>query len=245
MMNPAIILVGADKGGVGKTTVTRALLDYLAANNVFTRAFDTESPRGTLARFHPIGTEVVDVSLTTDQMRIIDTLATADTKVSIVDARAGSFLPTLRRFHEMGFLDAAQEGHFTFVVFHILGPSISSLNEIGEAAEYLDDAYYFLTKNFINETSFFEWDPATYKSYFRKIKHAVEVTIPKLDEHAYEQVEVAGVPFSSFVTNKNADGEPAQFSFVLRGYVRNWFRQITAEFDRIRLLEILAGKVPA
>ena len=53
-MKPAVILVGADKGGVGKTTVSRVLLDYLAANNVLTRAFDTETPRGTLNRFIPI-----------------------------------------------------------------------------------------------------------------------------------------------------------------------------------------------
>jgi CO dehydrogenase nickel-insertion accessory protein CooC1 len=28
MAKPALILVGADKGGVGKTTVARTLLDY-------------------------------------------------------------------------------------------------------------------------------------------------------------------------------------------------------------------------
>ncbi len=241
-MNPTIIMVGADKGGVGKTTVTRALLDYLAANNILTRAFDTESPRGTLKRFHQVGTEIVDVTLTTDQMKIIDTLTSADTKVSIIDVRAGSMLPTLKAFHEMGFLSAAQEGHYTFIVFHILGPSIASLSEIGEAALYLDDTHYFLTKNFINEARFFEWDQATYKSYLRKIKNPEEVSIPKLDEHAYEQVEVAGVPFSSFMNNKNANGEPANFSFVLRGYVKNWFKQVTSEFDRIQLLDIIAGK---
>src|ERR1700755_815868 len=48
MAKPAVIVVGADKGGVGKTTVSRTVLDYFSANNVQTRAFDTESPRGTL-----------------------------------------------------------------------------------------------------------------------------------------------------------------------------------------------------
>lgn len=28
---PAVIIVGADKGGVGKTTVARTMLDYFAA----------------------------------------------------------------------------------------------------------------------------------------------------------------------------------------------------------------------
>ena len=42
MAKPAVVVVGADKGGVGKTTVSRTLLDYFSANNVPTRAFDTE-----------------------------------------------------------------------------------------------------------------------------------------------------------------------------------------------------------
>ena len=75
MAKPAVILVGADKGGVGKTTVSRALLDYFIAHNIPTRAFDTESPKGTLKRFHPDVTEVVDMHSTADQMKIFDTLS--------------------------------------------------------------------------------------------------------------------------------------------------------------------------
>ncbi|MGA6932295.1 MAG: hypothetical protein WBZ35_23585, partial [Pseudolabrys sp.] len=40
-----------------------------------------------------------------------------------------------------------------FVVFHILGPSIASLDEIAETASYLGDAKYFMVKNFIKTGS--------------------------------------------------------------------------------------------
>ena len=73
-MKPVVLMVGADKGGVGKTTVTRTVLDYLAAKNTLVRAFDAEYPRGTLQRFHPDVTEVVDVTTAADQMKMIDTL---------------------------------------------------------------------------------------------------------------------------------------------------------------------------
>ena len=89
MAKPAVIVVGADKGGVGKTTVSRTLLDYFSANNVATRAFDTESPRGTLKRFHPDVTEIVDMTTTTDQMKIFDTLNSASPSVTVIDVRAG------------------------------------------------------------------------------------------------------------------------------------------------------------
>jgi hypothetical protein len=244
MAKPTVVVVGADKGGVGKTTVTRTLLDYFTAHHVTARAFDTEAPRGTLHRFHPDTTEIVDVTSVSDQMRIFDTLSTADASVTVIDVRAGLLSPTLRSLRDIGFLDAAKKGQLTFVVFHILGSSIASLNEIEETAAFTGDARHFLVKNFINTASFFEWDEATHSSYFKKIKDAVEITIPKLNEMAFEQVELASVPFLTFVANKGPKGEAANYSFVLRGYVRHWLGNVWAEYDRVKLNDIVAASTP-
>jgi hypothetical protein len=242
MAKPAVIVVGADKGGVGKTTVSRTVLDYFNANNIPTRAFDTESPRGTLKRFHPEITEIVDFTTTSDQMRIFDTLNTATSNVTVIDVRAGLLSPALGQLRDIGFLDAARSGQITFAVFHILGPSIASLDEIAETANFMDGAKYFLVKNFINNTSFFEWDEATYNAYFKRIKNATEITIPKLNEMAYEQVEVSSVPFLKFVANKGPSDETANYSFVLRGYVRHWLSNVWGEYDRIKLTDIVGSK---
>jgi hypothetical protein len=242
MAKPTVILVGADKGGVGKTTVARTLLDYLSAHQVPVRAFDTESPRGTLKRFHPDVTEVVDATQVTDQMKIFDTLGSDTSKVTVIDVRAGLLSPTLKALSEIGLLDSAKKGQINFVVFHILGPSIASLEEIAETANTVGDANYFLVKNFINNTTFFEWDPATYNSYFSRIKGAAEITVPKLNEMACEQVEVASTPFVGFVANKDARGENANYSFVLRGYVRHWLGNVWGEFDRVNLMDLVAPK---
>jgi hypothetical protein len=240
MSKPTVILVGADKGGVGKTTVSRALLDYFIAHNVPTRAFDTEAPKGTLKRFHPDLTDVVDITSIADQMKMFDTLSAADAQVTVIDIRAGLLSPTLRALRDIGLLDAAKKSQLTFGVFHILGPSIASLDEIKETAAFMGDASYFLVKNFINNTTFFEWDPNTHNSYFKAIKDARELVIPKLNEMACEQVEVAAVPYVSFVANKGPHGENASYSFVLRGYVRHWLGNVWAEFDRVNLIDLVA-----
>jgi hypothetical protein len=239
MAKPTIIVVGADKGGVGKTTVSRTLLDYFTAHQVPTRAFDSEAPKGTLKRFHPDVTDVVDVTSIPDQMRIFDTLS--DASVTVIDVRAGLLSPTLRALRDIGFLDAVKKGQFTFLVFHILGSSIASLNEIEDTSQFTGDAKYFLVKNYFNNTTFFEWDQATHANYFKKLKDAVEITIPKLNEMAYEQVEVASVPFLTFVANKAPKGDSANYSFVLRGYVRHWLGNVWAEYDRIKLNDIIAS----
>ena len=241
-MKPSVILVGADKGGVGKTTVSRALLDYLAINNIITRAFDTEYPRGTLHRFHPQETTIVDLQSTSDQMRILDTLNTAQVKVSVIDIRAGGLLLAMQALEDTGFLDAVAAGEFDFLIYHVLGSSIASLEEIDEIAPYVQDGQYFLVKNHVNDTTFFEWDPITHRRYFEKIETAGEITIPKLNEMAYEQVEIAATPFSTFVADRTAEGDPAGHSFVLRGYVRTWLHKIAEEFDRVGLLSQLAPR---
>src|SRR6202163_2114624 len=240
MAKPTVIIVGADKGGVGKTTVARTLLDYFIAHQIPARAFDTEAPKGTLKRFHPDATDIVDINLVPDQMKIFDTLNSAEASVTVIDVRAGLMAQTLRALRDFGFIDAARKGQITFAVFHILGPTIASLDEIADTAAYLGDAKYFLVKNFINNTHFFQWDEETHNSYFKKIKDAVEITIPKLNEMAIEQVDLASVPFVTFIANKKRNGEPATYSFVLRGYVRHWLGNVWAEYDRIRLHDIVS-----
>src|SRR5499433_547687 len=245
MTKPAVVLIGGDKGGVGKTTVARTLLDYFVRQQLRVRAFDTEVPRGTLKRFHPDVTDVVDINLVPDQMRIFDTVNSTDATVSLIDVRASLLSPTLAALRNIGFIEAAKKGHITLVLFHILGPSIASLDEIAETAALLGDARYFMVKNFINNTHYFEWDEKTHSAYFKSVKNAGEITIPKLNEMATEQVELASTPFTAFINNKKPNGDPTTYSFVLRGYVRHWLDGVWAEYDRAGIADILGGKKSA
>ena len=149
----------------------------------------------------------------------------------------------MQALEDTGFLDAVHEDEFDFVIFHVLGPSIASLEEIEEIAPYVEDGHYFMVKNHVNDTTFFEWDPITHRKYFEKVETAGEITIPKLNEMSYEQVEIAGTPYSTFVADRTAEGDPAGHSFVLRGYVRTWQTKIADEFDRVGLLNLLAPRV--
>jgi hypothetical protein len=244
-MKPMVLMIGADKGGVGKTTIARTLLDYLGAKNTLARAFDTEHPRGTLKRFHPGITEIVNITTAADQMKILDTLTTSQVKVNIIDIRAGLLSPTLKAFTDIGFFDFVRAGDFNFGLFHVVGSSVASLDEIGDVIPYVGGEHYFVVKNFINDTSFFEWNPTIYKNYFKMVKNAAELTIPKLNEMAYEQVELAGVPFATFIANKTMQGQPGNYSLVLRGYVRTWLNQVCAEYDRVALLDRIYDRASA
>ncbi len=50
------------------------------------------------------------------------------------------------------------------------------------------------------------------------------------------------MPFLKFVANKGTHDEAANYSFVLRGYVRHWLANVWSEFDRIKLTDIVGAK---
>lgn len=239
-VKPTVILVGADKGGVGKSTVARFILDFLGQNRIRARAFDTEAPRGTLYHFHPDETTIVDLTSTSDQMKIFDTLMTSPQRVSLIDVRAGGLTPVLGTLEEIGFFDAVKAGEFGFILLHVLGPSLSSLDEIEIVAPYVRDADYFIVKNHVNDSTFFEWDPQTHGKYFENVRAAGEITVPQLDAQAYEKVEVASTPFSTFVADRTADGQPAHHSFVLKGKVYSWLNRVAEAFETVGILDLLA-----
>jgi hypothetical protein len=243
-MKPTLILVGADKGGVGKTTLSRALLDFIARKDVPARAFDTECPRGSLKRFHPDITEVIDFTDVADQMKVLDTLDSTDARVTLIDLKAGNLSLSLDTFDRIGVLEAARNGQFNLGLFHVVGSSIASLEEISEVARYVNGMEYIVARNAVNDTNFFEWDQKTYKKYFSRLNSAHEIDIPKLNEMAYEQVDLAGLTFRDFIDNKGANGAAGNHSFVLRGYVRKWCADLDLELERLQLIKSLTGSKP-
>jgi CobQ/CobB/MinD/ParA family nucleotide binding protein len=222
-MAPLVIIVGADKGGVGKTTIARTLLDYFKAQGVTFRALDTEAPQGVLKRFFPDNTEVVDLTRSDGQMRVFDTLKTA--QVTIIDVRAGLLSPTLRTLAEIGFLNGVREGRLKITVLHVLGSTQASFDEIKAMAALVEGSKHFLVTNHINDT--------TYLGLSEEMKKAGDgiIDIPKLNELAAEYVDTAGVSFESFIANETN-------SAVMRGYVKNWMGRVFQAFDGATLAQI-------
>lgn len=232
MSKPMLILIGADKGGVGKTTVARAVLDYFNASGLTWRAFDSEAPTGVLKRFFPRGTDVVDLAEVTDQMRIFDTL-TPDC-VTVVDLRAGALSALLKTLGDVGLFDLVRSGAVELVVMHVLGASVASFAEVRETAGLAAGAKHILVRNHVNAATFFEWDAASGDVLASSGACGV-IDIPQLAERANEDVDHWGVPFRSFAAGERVDGSPALYSFVLKGLVKTWLKAAFAEFDRVGL----------
>lgn len=217
---PVIILVGADKGGVGKTTVARALADWLRASKP--RLIDTQVPAGDFRGFYP-SAEVLDLASTTGQMQIFD----RPVPLTIIDVSAGLLARTVAMFERVGILKDVRAGSVRLVLFYLLGPSVASLSEVVEANKTIAGKLeLFFVKNHINATEYYGWEKdARFGEALTAMKPRM-IDVPQLDEIAAESVQQRGQPFNSFVTD-------SANSRILRGYVSDWIARVGAEFNRV------------
>lgn len=226
-----LIMFGADKGGVGKTTLARAFLDQLNSKGITSTAYDTEPDPGVLRRFYP-SAKSIDVSVARGQVEIFDAAPTAG--ITVVDLKATSLSRVLASMRDAGLLKDVHAGKLIFRVVHILGSTEASMREIEATRAILaEGGEHILVKNRATDGHFFEWDSTAYKSFFEKADAGCLLDIPHLDGMACDAVELSGQPFAQFIDDpKN--------SRTLRGKVEHWRGLVWAEFDRAKLAN-LAG----
>ena len=231
MAKPLAILVGGDKGGTGKTTVARALADYLQTRGANTKLFDGEYPAGDLRRFAKA--DVVDVSKLAGQRAVFDTID----GVTVLDIRAAQLSPTLRALDAAHLLDDVRAGNLNLALLHVLSPTDRSFGEIAEAARMIGaGARHFLIKNYAGDGGFEEWeDDARFSQQLRQMA-AATITIPHLAAECRDAVEKLGISFQTFARNSS-------YSRILRGNIRTWLDEIFRDFDKAGLGELVAGAV--
>lgn len=227
-MIPTLILVGADKGGVGKTTITRILLDYLKDKGARPSVYDTE---GALRRFYSYA-KPVDIETVAGQMEIFDAVPTAG--LTVVDMKAGSLSPTLRAMRNAGKLDKTDQGKERLVILHVLGSNKQSMEEIVDTHALLAEGgeHVLIENHAAKDGTFFKWHDDTRKSFFQFVTPAAQFEVPHLDTLASEDVDRCGSSFAGYI--KNA-GEKKHSDYLSR-IVRHWRDLSYPRFDELKLV---------
>ncbi len=234
-LKPTLILVGAQKGGVGKTTTARLLMNYLEATRRSHIAFDTEYPAGSLARFYPQHTELLDIAEVSSQMRIFDSLASAtDNSVFLVDMRAGFFFSLIDIFDNLMLFREARDGAFNLIFLHVMGSTVESINEVQAALPRFDGARHVVVRNPANGADLSAWDASDVRDTFER-QGGMEISIAPLHPLAFQAIDEAGATFRDFIDNKLPNGVDANFSYTLRAYTKNWLIHSMVQLDKLKI----------
>lgn len=225
MSKPSIVVVGADKGGVGKTTVARTICDYWDWKKAPLKSYDGQWPQGNLVRFN--AAEVVNLSTVDGQMNAFDGLSQSPT--IMLDLPAGMLSITLDAMDKAQLTGEVQDGNVNLTIMHIVGSNMASINEIADIyAKMGKGVRYFLVKNYASkDADFFEWDKdAAVQALLDRWKDQV-VTVPHMEGRIYEAIEKAGGSFTSHGAGP--------WSWM-RGSIRGWCMRVWQEYERVSLL---------
>lgn len=188
-MVATVIFVGADKGGVGKSFLSRVAMSFLPEG---TRAVDMEA-RQTLSRYYPDALRL-DPDKTDDQMKLFDQLPA----VTLIDLPARTTTRTLKSLQRLGLLDDAKAKRIDIRLLQVLGPTTESIDEVTDAAAQLDDATHYTIKNMVSPNSqFFDFD----EKLFRALNVRSLGTFPHLDDRTKEAVDARAQTFRAFVAD--------------------------------------------
>jgi hypothetical protein len=201
-----LILVTGDKGGTGKSTFSRGLLDVLIHHGVKVAAYDGDRRNSQLFRHYRSlegGVTQLDVMETGGADRLLDDMESGVAPVMLVDlpAGAGAALENFER--ETGFLEGATELGYKVTLVSVLSPVRDSVNALRVLMEEMGEMpRYVAVKNlhFGSDTQFELFDESKVKQELLR-RDGLILSLPKLFGETYSLVDNKSLTFRQASTD--------------------------------------------
>jgi hypothetical protein len=224
----AIILVGGDKGGVGKSTVARAIADYLAEKAVTFTGYDGDDTNPTFLRFFPEAVRIHTKSVKGFEP-LINGLE-AEPSHQLVDLGAGTSIVLTHFADQTGFIDLAREYGVRVIVVFVLAPSADSVGLLKTLAEqYGNRVSYVIARSNAIPGTWDLWEGSKARKRLLDELNAIEIHIPALDAEAFSLVDRNSLRWSAAVEDK-------RLPLASRSYIHRWLTKVSVEFDKAKLV---------
>lgn len=121
-------LIGGEKGGVGKSTLSRLLAQYFIDRQLPFIGFDTDRSHGALLRFYADHSSPTLIDRYEALDRIIETAIEQPGRRIIVDLAAQTHEPLVRWMEESGVLDMADVSDIAVHYWHVMDSGRDSVD---------------------------------------------------------------------------------------------------------------------
>ncbi|HEY9828801.1 MAG TPA: division plane positioning ATPase MipZ [Stenomitos sp.] len=195
-----LILVTGDKGGTGKSTFARGLLDVLTHHGVKVAAYDGDRRNAQLFRHYRSlegGVTQLDVMETGGSDRLLDDMESEVAPVMLVDLPAGAGAALEEFEKETGFLEGATELGYQVSLVSVLSPVRDSVNALRVLMEEMgEQAAYVAVKNlhFGSDVQFEVFDESKAKQELLR-REGLILSMPKLFGETFSLVDNKSLTF--------------------------------------------------
>ena len=139
-----IHLVGGEKGGVGKSMVSRLLAQYFIDHDLAFVGYDTDRSHGSLLRFYTDYASPVLVDRYEALDQIIESAAEAPGRRVLVDLAAQTHEPLVKWMEESGVLDMADLSGFAINYWHVMDAGRDSVDLLARLLERFGQRLHYV-----------------------------------------------------------------------------------------------------
>ena len=225
-----IHFIGGEKGGVGKSLVSRLVAQYLIDKELPFLGFDTDRSHGALLRFYSGFASPVLIDRYEALDSIIEAAVEQPERRILVDLAAQTHDPLVQWMDESGVLDMASESGFTITYWHVMDSGRDSVDLLKKLLDRFGARLsYVLVRNQMRGDDFGmleqsgEQDRALgFGAHVVTIKHLSDAIIQKIDASS-----------SSFwAAQHDADKSRTGLGMMDRQRLKMWLRDAYQQIDR-------------
>ena len=164
--------------------------------------FDTDHPHGQLAHRFPAISEIVDLTKTSGQVRLFDTIIARPDRNYVIDLQASLLERFFSIFHDIAFDSGAAEAGIGVVVYFLVDRQVRSVRAAEHIRGLMAASELILVRN--DAIGDVTADPDAAVEY-DGIDKDRDLVLPRLSERARDLVETPGFSFGAFLTGADRD----------------------------------------
>lgn len=226
-----IHFIGGEKGGVGKSVVSRVLAQYFIDRGIPFVGFDTDASHGTFSRFYQEYASPIQAGKYESLDRIPELAVSDPSKHIIVDLAAQTDEAFTDWLETSGVLELLKESEVRVDYWHVMDDGKDSYDLLAKLfGRFHDRLNYFIVLNHGRGERF---DGFLSSDTCRRARalDATIVELPKLHAASMQKIDHSNSSF--WAAANNTEGNP--LGIMDRQRVRIWLKKLYAGMDSLDL----------
>lgn len=224
--------IGGEKGGVGKSVVSRVLAQYFIDHDRNFTGFDTDRSHTSFRRFYADYASRVVVDSYEGLDLIVSGFEDNPAQSVIVDLAAQTAAPLSRWIKDSDLIDLLEEIGVQVNFWHVADAGKDSVNLLQRLIDtYGDLANYIVVKNMGRGSDFSLLEDSPELSYAQGIGARV-ITLNQLHEASMRKIDRQNASFWAAINHKS--GAEA-LGMLERQRVKTWLKSTYAALDELQL----------
>ncbi len=226
----AVNLIGGEKGGVGKSVVSRLLAQYFIDHKIPFIGFDTDRSHASFQRFYGAFADhtVIDDYASLD--RIAEAITEEPTRQVLVDLAAQTMPPLARWIEDSGVVELMAQTHVPLRFWHVMDDGMDSLSLLGKLlATYGNAVAYVIVLNHGRGADFSTFHGSEHKRRALELGATI-IELRQLHEASMRKIDRQNASFWAAVNHR---GTPEALGMLERQRVKIWLARSYEDLGRV------------